>query len=104
MEFDVLVSVLLAGCAYRAWRKWSTILILDEQGVRWRVAMTRRTLGWDRIEGVQAPAGTASAPWALVETGTGVRHVLPFMPRALFVAFKERTRILPPEAGDRPGG
>lgn len=83
---------------YGAWIKWSTSVMFDDGGVHWRAETESASLPWDQIEGLCFRQRGRSIEWSLVEKGTGVGHPLPLMPRALFVALKERVKSIPPEA------
>ncbi|HXX93718.1 MAG TPA: PH domain-containing protein [Planctomycetota bacterium] len=85
----------ILGFGYAAWWKGRARVALDERGVEWRTGASRQELPWDRIEGVLLRPRAKSVQWALVEKGTGTPFPLPFMPRALFLALKERSRVLP---------
>jgi hypothetical protein len=97
----VLAAGGIGWFGYLAWIKASAMVTLDETGVRWREGTELGSLPWDRIEGLKFRQRSKSVEWDLVEKGTGTCHTLPFMPRTLFVALKERSRTIPPQAEDR---
>jgi hypothetical protein len=97
IAFDVILGAGLLGFGTVAWKSWTSIITLDENAVSWKVGSQVRSLRWDEIDGLSCSGVDRAVRWGLVEKGSGICYRLPLMSRELFVALKERTRVLPPD-------
>lgn len=77
---------------------WTTMVSVTDSGVRWRGGFRTRNLRWDEISALGCAGKGNKLRIGLVEAKTGVLHLLPIMPRRLYVLLKERLGPLPPEA------
>jgi hypothetical protein len=98
LSFSVVAAAGTFWFLYAAWIQWSTKVTLDAEGVGWNAGSQRGSLRWDQIDGIALGQRATSPEWSLIEKGTGIGHRLPLMPRALFLALRERLKPISPDA------
>jgi hypothetical protein len=87
-----------------SWVEWTTRIVTDELGIRWKGGGLQGQSRWEEISGLgfQRRPGTPEEPRAdlkvgLVDGASGDLHLLPFLSRELYEVLKTRYPALPSE-------
>lgn len=81
---------------------WTTVVVLDDQGIRWEDDEGRRAFAWTEI-GCLQHGGPAADPKPVLVRWDGGRYTLPFVTPGLYAALKARLNPLPPDVEARMG-
>jgi hypothetical protein len=87
-----------------SWRAWTTLVVIDDMGIRWRGSRSSGQLRWGEISGLgyrrvvaQSESSPTTLDVGLIETQSGELRILPFLQPKLYETLKARFAPLPPE-------
>ncbi len=94
----VLSGIAFVDLVRRSWLVWTTMVSVDDTGLRWSRGSMRQALRWNEISelGFSYTTGRRRLQIGPVRARSNMLHPLPMLPRPLYEELKSRLGGLPP--------